>query len=238
MRLNKYLAGCGLGSRRNVEQYIIDGKVTVNGKRVTELATDINEHKDMVRYNGRVVQVRIKKIYIILNKPRGIVTTVNDDRDRKTVMDLVKIHHRIFPVGRLDLKSEGLLLMTNDGELANRLTHPSYKVAKTYRVRLTTPFKPDDFDAIFEGIELEDGMTAPAKAKYYTDAVDRLEITIKEGRNRQIRRMMEALGYEVKNLKRVKFGPLVIGKLGRGEWRHLTPVEVKSLKTAAKLYKS
>lgn len=235
MRLNKYIALCGIASRRAADKMISEGHVSVNGRPATELGMQINPDQDRVKIDGKVIQPAQKHVYIILNKPKGYITTRDDERGRKTVFDLVRVRSRIFPVGRLDAGSEGLLLFTNNGELANRLMHPRFKVAKKYRVKVDAPFSPDHFMHLSAGIELDDGLTAPAKASYYTDDPQRIEITIREGKNRQVRRMFEALGYKVKSLKRVQYGPLSLDDLPRGKWRHLKRIEVEDLLIATNL---
>lgn len=237
MRLNKYLALCGVGSRRACDQVIAEKRVSVNGKNVLQMGTQVDENKDLVRVDGIVVQPVRRRIYVLLNKPKGVVTTAKDERGRKTVLDLLDNRERLFPVGRLDAGSEGLLLLTNDGEMAHRLMHPRFKVTKTYRVRLTRDFVADDFAPLTAGVELEDGITAPCKARFYTDSLDRIEITLREGRNRQIRRMLEALGYRVRTLKRIQFGPLQLKGVERGKWRYLTHAEIRQLRNATKLVK-
>ncbi|MDZ7722728.1 MAG: pseudouridine synthase [candidate division KSB1 bacterium] len=230
MRINKYLAACGFGSRRSVEALITSGQVKINGKPVSDLSVQVNEEKDSVYVNDKKALLPNLDIYILLNKPRGYITTNKDERGRKSVIDLVDIKQRIFPVGRLDAQSEGLLLLTNDGEMANRLMHPRYKFSKIYRVKLDKPLDRADFLPIVKGIELEDGKTAPAKARWYTDEPDRVEIVLKEGKNRQIRRMFETLGYSVKSLKRITYGPLKLSGVKRGEWRYLNANEIRELK--------
>lgn len=234
MRLNRYLASCGIASRRAAEKLINDGLVVVNGKKVVQVGTTIEENRDVVMVQGRIVRPVLKKIYIALHKPKGYVTTVKDEKGRKDVLDLVPITERIFPVGRLDLNSEGLLLLTNDGLVAERLTHPRFKITKIYRVRLDRPFEDKDFVKLTTGVELDDGMTAPCQAHYYTETADRIEIRLREGRNRQVKRMMEALGYQVRALKRVQIGPLRLD-IKRGEWRFLKRTEIKQLFEACKL---
>lgn len=221
-----------MGSRRGAEQLVLDGKVTINGKLVKELGTIVNELKDSVCVDGKVIEPEHRKIYIILNKPKGYITTANDEHGRKTVFDLVKVKSRVFPVGRLDAASEGLLLLTNNGDLANKLMHPKYKVKKKYRVRLNKPFNPDDFEHFTNGIELKDGKTAPSRATFYSDDPARLEVVIREGKNRQVRRMLEVLGYNVKSLKRVQYGPLYLNRVVRGKWRFLDKKEVWQLLNA------
>ena len=229
IRINKYLASCGIGSRRSVEKLIAENRVTLRGERVTELATKVDPAEDTVRVDGRIVRPVGKKIYVLLNKPKGYLSTVSDERGRRTVIDLVKIDERLYPVGRLDANSEGLLLLTNDGDIANRLIHPKYHVRKTYRVKLDKVFRQEDFVPLTTGIQLSDGLTAPCKAFFYTEELDRLEIQIREGRNRQIRRMFEALDYRVKTLRRIRFGPLSLEGVARGQWRYLTRREINSL---------
>ena len=235
MRLNKYIASCGVASRRNADKLIEENKVTVNGKRVSELGTIIDEDKDIVRVSGDVLEHKERFTYLILNKPKGYIATAKDEKGRKTVFDLIKVTQRVFPVGRLDAGSEGLLLFTNNGEMANRLMHPRYKVMKTYRVKLNSPFNPDDFEALTTGVELDDGITAPCKAFFYTDDPLRVEMSIHEGKNRQIRRMFEALGYDVKALKRIRYGPIYLNELKRGKYRFLNSSETWRLLEQTKL---
>lgn len=238
MRINKFLARSGVASRRTSEKYVQDGRVSVNGKTVTDLATQVDEQRDIVRVDGRTVRPAQKKLYVLLHKPKGVITTVQDERGRKTVMDLVDVNESLFPVGRLDRDTEGLLLLTNDGEMANRLMHPRYQITKTYRVRLDKNFSPADLERLESGIELEDGMTAPCRVRYYTDELNRVELQIHEGRKRQVRRMFEALDYRIRHLKRVQYGPLHLKGVERGEWRFLKPAEINRLRRATKLYDS
>ncbi len=225
----------GVTSRRKAEELIVAGRVSVNGRRITDLATQVDPQKDVVRIDQKRIEPESKKEYVLLNKPKGVVTTTRDERGRKTVMDLVNSKSSIFPVGRLDLNSEGLLLLTNDGELAHRLMHPSYKITKVYRVMLDRAFKEADFKALTRGVKLDDGVTAPCQARYYTSQLSRVEIIIHQGRNRQVRRMFEALGYRVHSLKRVEYGPLMLRGLDRGKYRRLNPLEIMLLKKAVKL---
>lgn len=230
MRINKYLAACGFGSRRSVEELVTSKRVKINGKPISDLSVQVNEEKDKVYVDNNKATLPKNNIYILLNKPRGYITTNKDERGRKCVIDLVSINQHIFPVGRLDAQSEGLLLLTNDGQMAHRLMHPSYKFSKVYRVKLDRALNKNDLGHLTTGIELKDGMTAPAKANWYTDEPNRVEIEIKEGRNRQIRRMFEALGYTVHALKRIRYGPLILSGVKRGEWRYLESHEVRKLK--------
>ncbi len=235
MRINRFLASCGLASRRGAEKLIAEGRVTVNGKRVRELGFTVDESKDKVRVDGREVQPQTKRVYVLFNKPKGLITTAKDEHGRKSVLDVVKIKERVFPVGRLDRNSEGLLLLTNDGDLAHRLLHPSYNVTKTYRVKLDQPFKEDDFETLEGGIELDDGMSSPCRAYYYREEPFYIELVIHEGRKHIVRRMFAALGYEVKGLKRTKFGPLTLKNISRGQWRMLSPSELYHLRKSVGL---
>ncbi|MBD3383631.1 pseudouridine synthase [candidate division KSB1 bacterium] len=235
IRINRYISMSGVTSRRKAEELIVAGRVSVNGRRISDLATQVDPQKDVVRIDQKRIEPESKKEYVLLNKPKGVVTTTRDERGRKTVMDLVKSKSSIFPVGRLDLNSEGLLLLTNDGELAHRLMHPGYKITKVYRVMLDKSFKEADFEPLSRGVKLDDGVTAPCKVRYYTSQLSRVEIIIHQGRNRQVRRMFEALGYRVRSLKRVEYGPLMLRGLDRGKYRRLNPLEIMLLKKAVNL---
>ncbi|WP_425061111.1 Ribosomal large subunit pseudouridine synthase B [Sporomusa carbonis] len=237
-RLQKVIAQAGIASRRDAEELIKAGRVTVNNIVVTELGTKIEPKRDKVAVDGKPLTAE-KYVYVLLNKPKGVVTTLEDPRGRKTVADLVaNIPERIYPVGRLDYNTEGLLIMTNDGDLTYALTHPSHEIAKTYLAKVEGYPPEEKLDLLRAGIKLEDGITAPAKINIV--AVDRekglttLEIIIKEGKNRQIRRMCEAIGYPVKNLKRVKIAFLTLEGLRRGQYRQLLPGEVEELKRLGK----
>ncbi|SMC57436.1 pseudouridine synthase [Sporomusa malonica] len=237
-RLQKVIAQAGIASRRDAEELITAGRVTVNGKVVTELGTKIDSRRARVTVDGKPLKAE-KYVYILLNKPKGVVTTLEDPRGRKTVADIVaKIPERIYPVGRLDYNTEGLLIMTNDGDVTHALTHPSHEIAKTYLAKVQG-FPPEDkLDRLRVGIKLEDGVTAPAKINVVD--IDRekelttLEIIIYEGKNRQIRRMCEAIGYPVKNLKRVQYAFLTLEGLRRGQYRQLLASEVEELKRLGK----
>ncbi len=233
-RLQKVIAQAGISSRRDAEELIKAGRVTVNGAVVTELGTKIEPRRDRVAVDGKQLKAE-KYVYILLNKPKGVVTTREDPRGRKTVAELVaSIPERIYPVGRLDYNTEGLLIMTNDGELTYALTHPSHEITKTYLAKVAGYPPEEKLDRLRAGIRLEDGVTAPAKINVV--AVDRekalttLELIIHEGKNRQIRRMCEAIGFPVKNLKRVQFAFLTLEGLRRGQYRQLLAGEVEELK--------
>ena len=236
MRLQKYLSGCGIASRRKAEEMITAGRVSVNGHTVTTLGTKIQPDADKIALDGTIVATASGNslIYVILHKPEGVITSVSDPQNRPVVMDYVKdIQTRIFPVGRLDFDSSGLLLLTNDGELTNKLTHPSYSVPKTYIARLKKVPDKGSIKAFKEGLILEDGYkTAPADIKIIKKSVDSstVRIIIHEGRNRQIRKMCKAIGCPVTSLKRVSMGPLKLGNLARGAYRHLTQHEVSSVR--------
>lgn len=230
VRLQKVLARLGYGSRRSVEELIVAGKVTVNGTEA-ELGRRINPELDKVEVDGVLIGVAPGLVYYLLHKPAGVVTTMADTHDRPIVTDLVPDSPRVFPVGRLDLETEGLLLLTNDGDLTHRLTHPSFGVEKQYFVQLDKPITRGHLRQLREGIDLEDGMTSPAKAAAIAENIIRL--TISEGRNRQVRRMLAALDYDVTRLVRIRIGPVTDRSLKAGEWRELSQDEVHSLAKAA-----
>ena len=230
IRLNKYLADCGVASRRECDRLIADGAVKINGK-VAVLGATVKEG-DHVLVNDKRVGDKQKDCYILLHKPKGYVTTVKDDLGRKTVMDLVHVNVRVYPVGRLDYDTEGLLILTNDGELANRLTHPRNEVNKTYIVRISGSLAESERLALERGVVIDGVKTAPARVKILQRDVHhtRCEVTIHEGRNRQVKKMFEAVGKEVEFLKRVAIGDLRLGGLKRGDYRFLTENEVEYLK--------
>ena len=237
MRIHKVLSENGVASLRRAEQLIAEGKVTVNGHPAV-IGQDIDPERDVVCVEGeRVALTKKQKLwYIALNKPRGWVTTMQDELGRRCVAELVAdVPARVYPIGRLDKDSEGLLLLTNDGEFANFISHPRHHVAKTYRVTVRPPVSEEDLIAFSTGITLDDGYkTAPAQAEVEVDEPARvvLRITIGEGKNRQIRRMCEARGLEVVRLRRVSVGPVKLGMLRPGRWRELKPIEVGALRSA------
>lgn len=233
MRLQKYLAGCGVASRRGAEALIRQGRVQVNGTVVTEMGVQIDEEKDRVTFDGQLVRPEKKMVYIMLNKPVGYVTTVSDDKGRNTVMELVEdIPVRIYPVGRLDYDTEGLLLMTNDGDLTYRITHPKNQVEKTYVAEVTGNISMNTLIQLRNGVYLDGVKTSPAKVEVIgaTQYGTRLEITIHEGKNRQVRRMFESVGCIVKRLRRTREAGLNLGHIPLGRWRKLTEAEVNMLK--------
>jgi 23S rRNA pseudouridine2605 synthase len=225
MRLAKYLAHAGVASRRAAEELVADGKVRVGGEVVTDPARDVDEEA-AVTVDGRAVSPEALEVWA-LNKPKGVVSTAREPGRRRAVTELVDSKLRLYPVGRLDADSTGLILLTNDGELANRLTHPRYGVPKTYRVRLARPPSDRDIERLARGVRLEDGRTAPAEVSRRGER--EIEITIREGRKRQVRRMAEAIGNEAESLSRIRIGSLVLGELRRGEARRLGKGEVAAL---------
>ena len=234
VRLNKFIANSGVCSRREADTLIQSGVVTVNGEVVTELGTKVNILTDDIRFNGQRLKGE-EKVYIVMNKPKGYVTTASDPHAEKTVMDLLKgCPTRVFPVGRLDKNTTGVLMFTNDGEMAERLTHPSYNKKKIYQVVLDAPLKEEDQQKILAGIELSDGVVAADELEYI-DAHDhrQLGIEIHSGKNRVVRRIFESLGYDVKALDRVYFAGLTKKGLKKSDWRYLTEGEVNILKMGA-----
>ncbi len=238
IRLQKILSQAGVASRRAAEKLMAEGRVSVNGKTIFELGTKADPAVDDIRVDGRRIKSTERPRYILLNKPRGYVTTRSDEKRRKTVIDLLGgVREYVYPVGRLDYDTEGLLLLTNDGELAAQLTHPRHQLERTYEARVAG--MPDEraLEKLRKGVPLDGKRTLPAdviaanKERRDTDGV--LLITIREGRNRQVRRMCEAVGHPVRRLKRTKFGPLADRKLPVGAWRELTPDELRKLKSLA-----
>ena len=223
-RLQKLISRAGLMSRREAEKFILQGKVTVDGK-VAELGMKADAEKNKICVDGKELHFNAEKVYILLNKPRGCLSTVKDDRGRRTVLDLVDISERIYPVGRLDYDSEGLLLLTNDGDLMNKLLHPKFKIEKTYRVKFVGEMTQEKLNLLQSGVELEDGITAPAKVELINPST--AEITIREGRNRQVRRMFAAVGLQVQRLCRTKFAGLTLKNLPPGKYKI---IDLKSVK--------
>jgi 23S rRNA pseudouridine2605 synthase len=226
MRLAKFLASAGIASRRASEELIRSGRVTVNGERTTDPARGVEG--DVVALDGVAVTIAAERVVYAVNKPAGVVSTASDPQRRRTVISLVDTPVRLYPVGRLDIDATGLILLTNDGDLANRLTHPRYEVPKTYRVQVWSPPVSDSsLRELRRGVTLDDGPTAPARIRRV--AADVLEITIHEGRNRQVKRMCEHIGHRVRRLERLAFGPLQLGDLPVGRSRRLTPAELELL---------
>ncbi|WP_026326851.1 pseudouridine synthase [Paenibacillus ginsengihumi] len=236
-RLQKVLAEAGVASRRKSEEMIRAGRVEVNGQIVRDMGVKVDPKQDAIKVDGRPIRQE-KKVYVLFNKPKGVITSASDPEGRKTVASFfTNIRERIYPVGRLDYDTEGLLLLTNDGEFAHLLTHPKHHVPRTYLATVKGVPHGTKLDKLRSGIELEDGMTSPAEAEYYDIDLDKneavIQVTIYEGRNRQVRRMFEAIGHPVQKLKRIKFGPILLAGLPRGKYRHLTAEEIKELRAAA-----
>ena len=232
MRLQKYLAECGVASRRAAEKMISDGRVSVDGQTITEMGVQVEIGQD-IRVDGKLVTPEPDKYYIMYHKPAGEVTTVSDPEGRATVLDRFRdFPARLYPVGRLDYDSEGLLLLTNDGALTEQLLHPSHEVEKVYLARVSNELTPDEARRLENGVMVDGRKTARAKVKIlgfkslYTDIL----VTIHEGRNRQVRKMVEQVGHQVVMLRRIRFGPLKLGELPRGMWRELTQEELKELR--------
>ncbi|HOM71939.1 MAG TPA: pseudouridine synthase [Armatimonadota bacterium] len=237
-RLQKVMAAAGVGSRRKCEELISEGRVTVNGKVVDRLGMKVDPQKSEIRVDGKLVTLPDRNYYILLNKPAGYTSTKFDPFAKKTVLELVAdVSANLHTVGRLDVDTEGLIILTNDGDLTYRLTHPSHEIGKTYVATVRGKVDEDDLDRLRTGIQLEDGVTAPAKAKLLNVSPDgrrsTVELTIHEGKKRQVRRMFNAIGHRVEHLIRTKIGSISIGNLKAGEWRYLTDDEVKRLKESA-----
>lgn len=230
IRLNKFVANAGICSRREADKLIAEGLIKVNGKAVTEMGYKVGR-SDIVEYKGRKLKAEVFK-YLLLNKPKGFITTMKDEKDRRTVMTLVEkaCDERIYPVGRLDRETTGLLLFTNDGDTAKKLTHPSHRVKKLYQVELDKPITKRDFDRILEGVKLEDGLAEVNEMAVVGDDERVLGVEIHIGRNRIVRRIFEHLGYQVKKLDRVMFGPLTKKNLPRGKYRFLSDKEIMIIK--------
>ena len=235
VRLQKYLADCGISSRRKAEELILQGKVKVNNKIITELGTKIETDKDEVKYLEKVVKPQnLDKIYILLNKPIGYVTTITDQFDRPTVLDLVKIDKRVVPVGRLDMYTSGAIILTNDGDFVYKVTHPKHEIDKTYTVTIIGKIAEEDVQKLRNGVEIDDEyITKPAKVKILKIDEEknqsRIAITIHEGKNRQVRKMCNSIGKKVIALHRSKIGNIEVKDVELGKWRYLTKNEVKSL---------
>lgn len=234
-RLQKILAKMGIASRRAAEEIILEGRVTVNGKAAT-LGMKADPSKDHIKLDGKLLTKPEPKVYLMINKPKGVITTLSESEERPTIRDfLKKIKYRIFPVGRLDYDSEGLLLLTNDGDFAHAILHPSKKIPKTYHVKIKGVLEDNDIEKLKRGVKLKDGMTLPSKVKKLRKAEENswIEITIYEGRKRQVRRMLEKVGHPVLKLKRVRINGIELGNLAPGAIRYLTSEEIRKIKEYA-----
>ena len=232
-RLQKYLANNGIGARRKCEEYIVQGRVKVNGKVVTQLGTKINPEKDIIEFDGKTVEKVNYYVYILLNKPIGYVTTVKDQFNRPTVLDLVKVDEKILPVGRLDMYTSGALILTNDGEFINKVTHPKNEVEKTYTVTVKGIVTKEDVEKLEAGVKIDDYISGKAKVKILKTneekQISRLQITIHEGKNREVRKMCEAIDKKVLALHRRKIGNIDVKNMKIGTWRYLKEQELKQL---------
>lgn len=233
LRLQKYLAEAGIASRRRCEEYILQGRVKVNNQTVTELGTKVNPEVDKVFFDEKEIQSIQENVYILLNKPIGYVTTVKDQFNRDSILDLVKVKQRVVPVGRLDMYTSGALLLSNDGAFVYKITHPKHEIGKTYTVTLKGIVTVEEVASLEKGVDIGDYITKPAKVKILKidkeKNISRLEITIHEGKNRQVRKMCEAVGKKVQALHRTKIGNISVKDLKLGQWRYLSEKEVKEL---------
>lgn len=231
MRLNKFLAGCGVASRRKCDELISEGKVEVNGVKVDSLGLKIDEKKDKVTVEGKAVKLPSSFVYIKLNKPKGYACTASDEKGRKTIYDLVECEERLFSIGRLDYDTEGLIILTNDGNFANQVAHPRYKMEKEYRVTVEGEIKESELAVMRKGVVVEGQRMPAARVEWlsFENGFTKLSVIIDEGQNRQIRRMFEAIGHQIKLLKRVRIGEVRLGGLKRGEYRDLTEAELNLL---------
>ncbi len=236
MRINKYIAQCGIASRRKAEDIIKLGKVKVNGKVTTDLSTDIRD-TDIVSIDNKTIKVVSNYVYYKLNKPKGYITSTSDDKDRKTVINLMRgVHYRVFPIGRLDYDTEGLLLLTNDGDIANILTKPNSEVKKTYIVHIEGSINKDDIKKLSSGVDIGDYITRPCSVELIetNETQSKLKVAITEGKNRQIRKMFSSIGKEVTFLRRIQIGDIKLGGLSRGEYAPLNQKEIRYLKSLKK----
>ncbi|AOR23515.1 pseudouridine synthase [Clostridium taeniosporum] len=231
-RLQKYMASCGVASRRKCEELILSGEVKVNGMIITELGTKVNPMKDKVEYKGNLITKEEKKVYIMLNKPEGYITSAKDEKGRKTVLDLVKVNERIYPIGRLDYDSSGLILLTNDGDIYNKIIHPREELNKKYISVVKGEVSKKDINSFKNGIDIGGYVTAPANLKVlnYEGGKSTIEVCIHEGKNRQIRKMCAALNHVVISLNRVSIGNLKLKYLKKGEWRELSTEELNYIR--------
>jgi 23S rRNA pseudouridine2605 synthase len=236
LRLNKFLSSAGVASRRKADELILAGSVSINGQIVTTLGAKVDPSKDKVFVSGKQVVTGSGHLYILLNKPKDCITTTRDEKGRRTVLDLVRVKERIYPVGRLDRNTTGALILTNDGELAHRLMHPRFEIKKAYEVELDRPLSSEALGKLRSGVRIEGERTSPADVFLRPRSNRKIVgVIIHEGRNRQVRKMFEACGYDVRKLHRVADGPLTVEGLSRGEWRFLTKREVASLRELVRL---
>ena len=228
VRLQKYISDSGYTSRRKAEELITEGRVKVNGE-VATLGYKVDELNDIVEIDSKIISKEENKIYIMLNKPTGYLSSVTDDRGRKTVIDLVNVKERVFPVGRLDYDTEGLLILTNDGEFTYKVTHPKFEITKTYLAKLDKKVNEKDLDAFLTGVKIEDYIAKANEVSLINEDKREVLITISQGKNRQVRKMFEKIGYKVIRLKRISIGKLMVGTLKCGEWKHLSKKELDKI---------
>lgn len=228
-RLNKYLADAGIASRRKADELIARGLVRINGKPVTEMGIRVSPG-DRVDVDGDPVPQTQKKVYIIMNKPKNVITTTSDDMDRRSVIDLIRVKERVYPVGRLDRNTTGVLLLTNDGELANRLMHPRYGVIRTYNVRLNEPLNPADAQKISHGLDLGDFSSLPCEVFIHPDDNSKISVSLQEGKNHEVKRLFDAVGYKVKQLNRIEYAGLTLKNMKNRLWRFLNDREIRNLR--------
>lgn len=235
-RLQKYISRCGAASRRHAEAMILAGQVSVNDVVIKEMGYKIEEGQDQVKVAGKLIRPSQEFVYLALNKPKGVVSTCFDPQGRTTVLDILPPKYKVYPVGRLDYQTEGLLLLTNDGSFANQLMHPRYKIAKTYQVAVRGSLSRQAIELLRNGVDLEDGKTLPAVLELLDTNAQSSSflLTIREGRNRQIRRMCMKVGYPVQSLQRIQVGPVKLGSLKPGSYRHLRPDEIKKIRACFK----
>jgi 23S rRNA pseudouridine2605 synthase len=232
VRINKFISANGILSRRKTDEYILQGRITINGITISEPGYRVIPETDKIRIDGELVKLNLKKVYLLLNKPLRTICSVSDEKRRLTVVDLIKIKEKIFPVGRLDYDSSGLLILTNDGEFANQLMHPKFKISKTYFVNISKPLDEKYREQLMKGVLIDYKKTEPCTIKFVNPKdKQNLYITIREGRNRQVRKMFEKHGYFVRKLHRVEYGNLKLADLQEGKWRHLTMKELEELKS-------
>ncbi|MBI1912206.1 MAG: rRNA pseudouridine synthase [Deltaproteobacteria bacterium] len=231
-RLQKIISAAGITSRRKAEELVTQGRVTVNNHTVTEVGAKADPFKDRIAVDGKLISFKGPKVYILLNKPKDCISAVTDPLHRQVVTDLVNTKERVYPIGRLDYDAEGVILLTNDGELSNKLIHPNFKVPKKYLVKVKDVPKREDIEKLERGVYLEDGRTLPARARFVKETQENswIEITVIEGRNRLVKRMCQAIGHPVIKLKRVEFAGIKLGSLEPGQYRMLTEREVERLK--------
>ncbi|MDS0524449.1 rRNA pseudouridine synthase [Clostridium sp. SHJSY1] len=228
-RLQKYMARCGIASRRKCEEIILSGKIKVNDIIISELGTKVNSIKDKVEYEGKLILPEEKKVYIMLNKPEGYITSVKDEKNRQTVLDIINVQERIYPIGRLDYDSSGLIILTNDGEIYNKIIHPRVKIVKEYIALVKGEIKKVELEKLEKGIDIGGYITAPSKVELlnYVEKNSLIKIGIHEGKNRQIRRMCSVVNHEVISLKRIGIGKIKLGDLKKGEFRDLSIEELQ-----------